>query len=216
MNVSADLKYITLESGREYICVSQLSSHYSTSMYKCTLCYSDTVYWYGNNRIGFSCHDPPLWMYWLTCNIYKPRNTYMYYWLETIHLRRPQKFWDFCYPPSLCLQPWAIQWHPPKKDVVIWPIPASEDVDCWGPGLIMNCRCLKPLDLQLSAIDKPRPSPLNGWSPISKSTQRLVTNVLWYSLVTMIIGCGIFWGECKQEQCAHVLTVHITCMHAYY
>ena len=149
------------------------------------------------------CHDPPLWMYWLTWN------TYMYYWLEAIHLRRPQTFWDFWYPPSLCLQPWAIQWHPPKKDVGIWP-------GCWGPGLIMNCRCLKSLDLQLSAIDKPRPSPLNGWSPISKSTQRLVTNVLWYSLVTIIIGCGIFWGECKQEQCAHVLTVHITCMHTYY
>ena len=40
-------------------------------------------------------------------------------WLYQVEigLRCPQLFWDLWYPPSLCLQPWAIQWHPPKGQI---------------------------------------------------------------------------------------------------
>ena len=128
----------------------------------------------------------------------------MYYWLEAIHLRRPQFFWDFWYPPSLCLQSSDIHL---KRTLAfnqsLW--------GCWGPGLIMNCRRLKSLDLQLSAIDKPQPSPLNGWSPICKSTQRLVTKRTLIQLSNNNNRMRHFLGRmqtrtmCTCANCAHYL-----------
>lgn len=150
------------------------------------------------------CHDPPLWMYWLTWN------TYTYVLLTRGHpFKTSTNFLRFLIPPF-------------ALSATVLGNPVTLAIDQSRPLRMLRSRVnhelqmSQVLDLQLTAIDKPRPSPLNGWSPISKSTQRLVTNVLWYSLVTIIIGCGIFWGECKQEQCAHVLTVHITSMHTYY